>query len=199
MRRYVKENYCGCTGINDIPQYNPSIKGYSCNNAVGGKNIKTSKGYTSCGNTSLPTNNTRYNTETNKCELACANGYLRMANSGITNESIACITTTPIPKTTPTPVPISSDYFNAKIYPTYVSPNNFNFPELCANNMYGSRIPDINKVSIAISGGGSRSASTMLGYFRALNNLGYKNKAQYVSTVSGGSWFYGMYSFCQNN
>ena len=29
--------------------------------------------------------------------------------------------------------------------------------------------------------------------------MGYKNKTQYVSTVSGGSWFYGLYSFCQNN
>ena len=29
--------------------------------------------------------------------------------------------------------------------------------------------------------------------------MGYKNKAQYSSTVSGGSWFYGLYSFCQGN
>ena len=78
-------------------------------------------------------------------------------------------------------------------------PSIITHPELCSPNIYGNRIPDINKVSIAIGGGGSRAFSAAMGYFRALNRMGYKNKAQYVSTVSGGTWFYSLYCFCQTN
>ena len=97
--------------------------------------------------------------------------------------------------------PFSSTSYNSKLWSTIVSssPLNISFPELCTSNNYLKNIPDINKVSIAISGGGSRSFTCMMGYFRALNRMGYKNKAQYVSTVSGGSWFYGLYSYCQSN
>ena len=89
----------------------------------------------------------------------------------------------------------SHDTYNNKVWFL----NSPLFPEMCQDNNYISNIPDINKVSIAISGGGSRSFVCMMGYFRALNRMGYKNKAQYVSTVSGGSWFYGLYSYCQSN
>ena len=99
--------------------------------------------------------------------------------------------------------PASITKLNTKIWPTIVSTNPYviTFPELCPNAPieYGINIPDINKVSLALSGGGSRSFTCMVGYFRALNRMGYKNKAQYVSSVSGGSWFYGLYSFCQVN
>ena len=99
--------------------------------------------------------------------------------------------------------PASITKLNTKIWPTVISKNPYGitFPELCpsATIDYGINIPDINKVSLAISGGGSRSFTCMIGYFRALNRMGYKNKAQYVSSVSGGSWFYGLYSFCQGN
>lgn len=98
-------------------------------------------------------------------------------------------------------VGITTPSYNAKIWSTIISPERSKiiFPELCPSSMYGSPIPNINKVSIAISGGGSRSFVCTMGYFRALNRMGYKNKAQYVSSVSGGSWFYGLYSCCQSN
>ena len=98
-------------------------------------------------------------------------------------------------------IPPSTTAYNAKLWPTIVSltPQKLSYPEFCSSSNYGINIPDINKVSIAISGGGSRSFTSTLGYFRALNRMGYKNKAQYVSSVSGGSWFYGLYSFCQTN
>jgi len=99
--------------------------------------------------------------------------------------------------------PPSSDKLNTKLWGTMISTNPYviNFPELCPGTTveYGINIPDINKVSFSISGGGSRSFTCMVGYFRALNRMGYKNKSQYVSSVSGGSWFYGLYAFCQSN
>jgi hypothetical protein len=103
---------------------------------------------------------------------------------------------------TPKPFPpASSSTYNAKVWPTVISqtPYNISFPELCSGNLYGSRKPTTDTgVSIAISGGGSRSFTVMTGFFRAINRMGFKNKAQYVSTNSGGSWFYGIYSYCQN-
>jgi len=72
------------------------------------------------------------------------------------------------------------------------------FPELNPHFNFGLVVPDINKVSIAISGGGVRSYSACVGYFRALYRYGLINNIQYVSTVSGGSWFYGLYSYCSH-
>ena len=68
------------------------------------------------------------------------------------------------------------------------------FPELDPYMNYGIKTPNINKTSIAISGGGTRSFSASIGYFRALQRMNLTNY-QYVSTVSGGSWFYGLYAF----
>jgi hypothetical protein len=68
------------------------------------------------------------------------------------------------------------------------------FPELDPYMNYGIKTPNINKVSIAISGGGTRSFSASIGYFRALQRMNLTNY-EYVSTVSGGSWFYGLYAF----
>jgi hypothetical protein len=98
-------------------------------------------------------------------------------------------------------MPASSTSFNTRLWSTVTLNNKISFPELCAKTSeeYGIKIPDVNKVSIAISGGGSRSFTCSIGYFRALNRMGYKNKAEYVSSASGGSWFYGLYSFCQTN
>ena len=99
--------------------------------------------------------------------------------------------------------PSTTTTLNTKVWSTIISTNPYavNFPELCpnVNNDYGINIPNINKVSFAISGGGSRSFTAMVGYFRALNRMGYKNKAQYVSSISGGNWFYGLYAFSQTN
>jgi hypothetical protein len=72
------------------------------------------------------------------------------------------------------------------------------FPELNPHFNFGNHVPNINKVSISISGGGVRSYSASIGYFRALYRYGLINNIQYVSTVSGGSWFYGLYSYCSH-
>ena len=45
---------------------------------------------------------------------------------------------------------ITSTTFTANVW--LQNPSIISFPELCASNMYGNNIPDINKVSIAIGG-----------------------------------------------
>lgn len=54
----------------------------------------------------------------------------------------------------PYSVPSISSY-NAKVWPSIVSnsPLKISFPEFCPENNFGIRIPDVNKVSIALSGG----------------------------------------------
>ena len=90
-------------------------------------------------------------------------------------------------------------YYNTLLYPTsYTKTNKICYPELCPNNDFIVRTPNIFKVSLAITGGGPRTYNASIGYMRAINRLGYKNKAQYVSTVSGGSWFYGTYAFANS-
>ena len=54
------------------------------------------------------------------------------------------------------------------------------FPELDPYMNYGIKTPNINKTSIAISGGGTRSFSASIGYFRALQRMSLTNY-QYVS------------------
>jgi hypothetical protein len=61
---------------------------------------------------------------------------------------------------------------------------------------------DPNGVSIAVSGGGSRSYTATIGYMKALidipmGNDNAFNSTQYVSTVSGGSFFFGTYLFAK--
>ena len=84
---------------------------------------------------------------------------------------------------------------------TKKSPLTISFPEQCSSHAttYGFTVPDKNKVSLALSGGGSRAFTAAIGYFRALTRLGLHDKAQYTSSVSGGSWFYGLYSYCEPN
>jgi len=76
------------------------------------------------------------------------------------------------------------------------------FPELC-NNFVNVKKYDPNGVSIAVSGGGSRSYTATLGYTSALLKIKIGNKnafnsAQYISTVSGGSFFFGAYLFARS-
>lgn len=72
------------------------------------------------------------------------------------------------------------------------------FPELCPN-FVNSRSFNPDGVSIAVSGGGTIAYSSMIGYIRALLELEVslgKNaftSSQFISTVSGGSWFTGTY------
>ena len=63
-----------------------------------------------------------------------------------------------------------------------------------------------NTLGFAFSGGGTRAATATLGQFRALHHLNWLSRAQYVSTVSGGTWGSLAYTFlplnnagCQGN
>jgi hypothetical protein len=103
-------------------------------------------------------------------------------------------THTPIPQLNPSSI---KNIYYAKSWNTISPSGNLSYPEFYSSNLYGNKVPDINKVSICISGGGTRSFCVSMGYFRALNKMGYKNKAEYISSVSGGSWFYSVYSFYQ--
>jgi hypothetical protein len=72
------------------------------------------------------------------------------------------------------------------------------FPEL--DYELSDRVYDTNGVGLAISGGGSIAYSAAIGYLRALNKLYIKNKSlydstQYISSISGGTWFAGTYLF----
>jgi hypothetical protein len=75
---------------------------------------------------------------------------------------------------------------------------NIIFPELC-DNFVNIKQYNPEGVSIAVSGGGSRSYTCMIGYVRALLELEVstgKNaftSSQFISSVSGGSWFTGTY------
>lgn len=79
-------------------------------------------------------------------------------------------------------------YFNTKrICEIYTSEEDgiFVFPELKEN------IVDPNNIAIANSGGGNRSLSSSIGYFRSLerNYPGFLERVSYLSGISGGSWF----------
>ncbi|MCB1676970.1 MAG: hypothetical protein KDI01_11810, partial [Halioglobus sp.] len=54
----------------------------------------------------------------------------------------------------------------------------------------GGDLPDPDKplLGVAISGGGTRSASAAMGQLRALIRLGWFEDVDYLSTVSGGTW-----------
>jgi hypothetical protein len=75
---------------------------------------------------------------------------------------------------------------------------NYIFPEL--DNEVCGRNYDTNGVGLAISGGGSLAYVTSIGYLRALHKLSIKKKnlyesTQFISSISGGSWFSGTYLF----
>lgn len=52
---------------------------------------------------------------------------------------------------------------------------------------------------IVFSGGGTRSASATLGQLQALDDLGWLNKASYISAVSGGAWASLPYTFLSDD
>ena len=77
--------------------------------------------------------------------------------------------------------------FSVRMWPSSI------FPEQCTPGL----IPAGATLSIALSGGGCRALSAALGMFRYLRSVNQDRAARYVSSVSGGSWFYGLYSFAQ--
>ncbi|HBQ58625.1 MAG TPA: hypothetical protein DD671_03110, partial [Balneolaceae bacterium] len=50
-------------------------------------------------------------------------------------------------------------------------------------------------LGLALSGGGSRAIAFHLGCFRALDDLGYLDKIDHISSVSGGSLFSALYCY----
>jgi hypothetical protein len=83
--------------------------------------------------------------------------------------------------------------FIAKVWETNPKEDIF-FPEKC--------LPRFNKknitVGLAYSGGGNRSFSSIMGYIRYINKIGLYKNVDYISSVSGGSWFNGVYSFAMS-
>jgi hypothetical protein len=80
--------------------------------------------------------------------------------------------------------------YNVRVWPTRSTTNAYNFPERC-NGVVTNNLA----VGYAYSGGGSRSFAAMIGYMRFMSKISAQNNAQYVSTVSGGSWFHAAFSF----
>lgn len=79
-------------------------------------------------------------------------------------------------------------FVRARYYPSQDRPDFY--PELAAES--GLAIPWLadrrRHFGVAISGGGTRSASAALGQLRAMAHLGWLDKLGYISTVSGGGW-----------
>jgi hypothetical protein len=84
---------------------------------------------------------------------------------------------------------------SALVWPSIVDAEavKLSFPEQCAYPKLG----DPQKLGIAFSGGGSRAYSCSMGMSRALTRSSLLDGADYVSTNSGGGWFYGTYTFAR--
>jgi len=61
-------------------------------------------------------------------------------------------------------------------------------PEIAAGDLAVPWLQDRASFGVAFSGGGTRSASASLGQLRALQDLGWLQRARYISSNSGGSW-----------
>jgi len=84
----------------------------------------------------------------------------------------------------------------------YYTQNDSMFPEEIrySSKNFIVRGPDVDNVSICLSGDdGIISLYSLIGNYRGLNNLCFRNSEQYVSTVSVGSIFYGIYSFYKSS
>lgn len=77
----------------------------------------------------------------------------------------------------------------AKMWLTYDEEGNVIYPEDI----------DLEKPAIAISGGGTRSFAAAIGYYRSLLKHDYLKNLSYCSSVSGGSWFNGIFSYSNIN
>lgn len=85
-----------------------------------------------------------------------------------------------------------------KVWPSFLNGKNY-YPESCSSNTFGSRVPDINKVSLAFSGGGARAAACTIGILRAIHKMGYKDRAEYICSCSGSGFLMGPYFYCEAN
>ncbi|KPK06846.1 MAG: hypothetical protein AMJ56_14025 [Anaerolineae bacterium SG8_19] len=66
--------------------------------------------------------------------------------------------------------------------------SDFAFPEIADPEIKVAGLTEKPNLGLAISGGGTRSASATLGQLRGLNELGILQKARYLSCVSGSSF-----------
>jgi hypothetical protein len=72
-------------------------------------------------------------------------------------------------------------------------------PEIADDELAVPGLSERASFGIAFSGGGTRSASASLGQLRALHQLGWLQRARYVSSNSGGSWATVPYTWLPSN
>jgi hypothetical protein len=71
---------------------------------------------------------------------------------------------------------------------TWVIDASTDVPELTDNELAVPWLSSRASFGIALSGGGTRSASASLGELRAMHSLGWLSRARYITSNSGGSW-----------
>lgn len=85
------------------------------------------------------------------------------------------------------PIESKTDYLISEVWNTELLGPQF-FPEVDDPIYKVPWLADRKSFGIAFSGGGTRSASATLGQLRALYELGWLQKARYISAISGGAW-----------
>jgi hypothetical protein len=87
----------------------------------------------------------------------------------------------------------NKDILRTKLWQTTDIDGICSFPENCLG-----RYNKPESVGLAYSGGGPRTYSALIGYLRGLKKLGVYDKTDYVSSVSGGSWFHAVYTYAKS-
>ncbi|WP_371396633.1 hypothetical protein [Fretibacter rubidus] len=87
---------------------------------------------------------------------------------------------------------VSFKRLSVRIFPTQSL--DFTFPEAGE-----PQIKARDDLGLAVSGGGTRSMSHSLGYFRALRDMGIMDKIRYIGAISGGSWISTPYCYLPHN
>jgi len=78
------------------------------------------------------------------------------------------------------------DYVWVRTWDTEQDPSMY--PERSDENLAVGWLSERPSFGISFSGGGTRAATATLGELRALDSLGWIDKAQYIATNSGGAW-----------
>ena len=88
-------------------------------------------------------------------------------------------------------------YVSCKIWDS--TGNNFKFPEIGDPNYKLDDLEAKPNVGLAFSGGGTRSATCVLGQLRGLNELNLMKNVRYISCISGGSWTSVPYTYLNSD